>query len=98
MASTRSELQRVLNQIPEYLLKTCGVGTDLVSVRLKLQFKHEMLLRQIVVHDFDDIADRLVHIDRLERQLKLSARDARQIQKIINESRFQLDVSSHNRK
>jgi len=44
----------------------------------------------------EGVLDRPVNVDRVVVELELSVGDARQVQKIVNEERFQLDVTLEN--
>ena len=60
-----SELDGVLDQVPEGLLKSDGVGVDVVPASVQVDRELKLGRFEVVAADVDDVVDELMGVDEL---------------------------------
>jgi len=60
------KLHRIVDQIPKNLLKSNGVGPDMVAVGAEVHEQIQLFLENVVAGDFEAVAEKTVDIDDLE--------------------------------
>src|SRR5439155_26977241 len=89
--SRRGEFFGVGQKVPEDLLKPDAVAAHVMTAGAQVGAQVGLAAGTA---DLDGAADYRVQVDRLKMELKLPARDARQVEKIVDEPSFQLDVTA----
>ena len=88
------ELDGVLDQVPEDLLESSRVAAHVVLLRREVHRRAELPGDELDGADVDGAAQGGVHVDGVEVELKFSLADPCQVQQIVDEARFQLDVAA----
>ena len=89
----RSEFHAVLDQVPKDLLQTRGIAFDVRIGGAKTKFHFEIFGSNVLAANFVSTVEDLVHANRLKAQLQFAFRDACDVEQIVNQARFQLDVT-----
>ena len=87
------KLYGIANQIPKDLANSDWVGPDRVLGRGKANPDVQFLFNYIVAYYFDNFMEHAMGVDYFKMKLDLTADNARQIEQVINQARFQLDVA-----
>ena len=96
-AAFAGELDRVLEEVPNDLLKFRRIGHDMKVRGLQIDLHSQFLRVRLGGANFDDIRNGLVRIDRFEIQLQLVFFDPGEVEQIVDELAFELDVPPHHR-
>src|SRR5258705_10000608 len=88
------KFDRVLDQVPEDLLKPGRIAVNFAARGLHLLLESQMLCMQLRCAHFDDVAEQPMHIHILAKEAELALSDARQIEQIVDQPRLQLDVAA----
>src|SRR5262249_35198537 len=91
-AALLSELDRIVEQVPKDLLKSDGIGPDVMPVRAKVHDQIQLFLEDLVARDFETVPQKVVDIQRLQVELDFTTRNAGQIQQIVNQTGLQLNA------
>src|SRR4030095_12850753 len=91
----RSEFHAVLDQVPKDLLQTRRIAFDVRIGGAKTKFHFEIFGSNVLAANFVSTVEDLVHANRLKAQLQFAFRDACDVEQIVNQVRFQLDVASN---
>ena len=79
-----SKLHRIVHQVPKNLLQADGVGPDMMAIRAEVHDQVQLLLNDIVAHDFETVTNKIVGIDHLKMKLDFSTSNAGEIEQIVD--------------
>ena len=85
------EFVRVAHHVPENLLEPRRVRLNMMplGVEMKLDVAQSLLATEI-----HRVANQEVRVDRFKMKLQRSAGDAREVEQVINQPRFQLHIAA----
>lgn len=86
------ELGGVFQHVPENLLEADGVAPDFVVLGLEMDFEEDLLFDDFAFDDGDGVLEDGVDVDFLAVEGDLAAGDAGEVEEIVDEPGFQLDV------
>ena len=93
LSSFGSKLDRILDQIPEDLLQTGKVAHHKALLCGQLQAEAKILCLNIGLASLQRLLKRDVDIQLLELEFDFVPRNSRQIEQVLDEARFDLDVA-----
>ena len=94
-AAFGSEFRSVPQDIPKYLLQPRGVCEDVMIGCEKLDGNIELPRGEIVADDVHGVPEQIVRVGFSQVQLQFPARDAGQVEQIIDEAGLELDVAAN---
>src|SRR5512138_1421397 len=96
-AAAWCELDRVLEQVPEHLLKAVGVGLNPVGAFLaQVEAKVEVSCRDILRTNFNGVTDDSAQLDLPPVEFDLAADNAGDIEQVVNEPGLKLGIAVDN--
>ena len=90
-ATGRGEFHRVLQHVPENLLHPHCIRLDGMLLRGEVHFDIDFPLARLGFYDFVGLAQRGMGIQRADIEAHLSAGDAREVEQVVDEPRFERD-------
>ena len=84
-----------LQHIPEHLLQARCVREDDVIGGVQFHRELELPRSNFVAHDLHGVREQIVRVGFAEVQLQFAARDAGQVEEIVDEARLELDVAAN---
>ena len=91
----RSELHRVVDQVPKDLLQAGRVGPEMDLLRREIKPEREMFSLDLALVDLQGVLQKGVRIDHLEVELDLPFADTGQIEQVVDQPRLQLDIPAN---
>ncbi len=92
-ASGGGELGGVAEQVPDDLLESCGIGEDLGVIGGEVEFEVNSGGVERVPAGDGGASDQGVGVDGFGADLKATAADAGDVQKVVNQAGFEPDVA-----
>ena len=93
LAAVGCKLDRVLDQVPKNLLQTRGIGLQKNFFGREVGSELEFLLIDIGMANFERVAQQSVRVDHFETELHFAFADSGQVEKIVDQACFELDVA-----
>ena len=93
----RRELDRVANEVPNGLLETHRVSQDMRFVGVQPQVERQKFLFNAGITDLPGSGEQRVKLHRGLVKLQFPVGDPREIEQIIDQARFQLDIPTYHR-
>ncbi|MEO5721810.1 MAG: hypothetical protein ABIR71_10110, partial [Chthoniobacterales bacterium] len=93
LAFREREFDGVFNQVPDDLLDTRRVGSQVNSYRREFGSELEVFLLNVGVTNFERIAQERVRIHEFEIQLHLAFADPSEIEQVVDEPGFEFDIA-----
>src|SRR5262249_6270953 len=90
-----TELHRIVEQVPKDLLKSDGIGPDVMPIRAEVHHQIQVFLENLIARDFKTVSQKVVDIDDFEVEIDFSAGNASQIQQIVNQAGLQLNAGAN---
>ena len=88
------ELNGVIDEIPKHLLDANWIGPDIVIGCAPIRRHDEFLAMNVGARDLERVARDGVTINALLMQIDLAGRDAREIEKVVDQSRLELHIAA----
>src|SRR4051812_49436482 len=88
----RSELDRVLQDIPEHLLEPAGISDDHAGISVQVHLELYLGSRNLWAAAFADVAYGRIEIEEFRLQDHFPADDSGHVQQVIDELGLELDV------
>src|SRR5881394_2549159 len=92
-AAFRRKFHRILDQVPKNLLKPRRIGLERRLLCGELYYERQVLFVDVRLANFQRAAQKQMRVYLVQVQLNLAFADSRQVEEIIDEPRFQLDVA-----
>ena len=78
------KLHCIVDQIPKDLLKSDGVGPDMVAVGAEVHDQIQLFFEDVIARDFKAVTEQAMGINYFQMEFDFSAGDAREVQQIID--------------
>src|SRR5205814_9888200 len=95
LAARRREFGGVAKQIPEDLPQPCRIAADKTLLGMQTHHKPQLPRIDFRSADLHDVFHGAVQIDRLRLNVQLALGDARDVQQIVDQPRFDLDITAN---
>ena len=92
-STLRRKLDCVFHEVPKDLLQPRWIGFEPELLRGKIDMQDEVFLTYFFLANLERVAQKGVRIHDLETELHFALADAGQIEQVIDQSGFQLDVT-----
>src|SRR5438270_7906318 len=93
LAAGRSKFDRILDDVPKDLLQSCGISPAMMFLGGEILLNLDLLFVQIAGRNSERVIERCVHIDGIVPQLEFAMGDAGEIEEVVDEESFELDVA-----
>ena len=93
-AAFRGELERVLQQVPEDLRQPRGIGADDHRAAREVALPRQLFAAEVAfARGLQRVLEQRREVDALQPQLQLAARDAGEVEQVVDEPRLERDVA-----
>ena len=95
LATARGEFHSVVDQVPEDLLESGGVGAEMHFFGVQVKMKYQGFPINFALINIERVLQERVSIDHLEIELHLTLADASEVEQVVDKPRFQLHVATN---
>jgi len=93
LAAGGSKFDRILDDVPKNLLQAGGIGPAMMFFGGEILLNFYLLFVQIGGRNSERVTERSVHVDGIVTQLEFAVGDAGEIEEIVDEQSFELDIA-----
>src|SRR5205823_5569927 len=88
-----SKFNRILDDVPKNLLQAGGVGPAMMFFGGEILLNIYLLFVKIAGRNSERVTEGGVHVDGIVAQLELAVGDAGEIEEIVDQQSFELDIA-----